>query len=151
MKVRTLFATAAVLVTAFAHAQDVQVSDSFARATVPQQKTAGAYVTIENKGKETDRLIGATTPVAKSVEIHTMELDGNVMRMREAGPIELKPASRVEMHPGEGYHLMMAGLRQPLKAGDSFPLTLQFEKAGKIEVAVPVQAGRGAHQGHGKH
>lgn len=151
MKIRSLVLAAALLGTSFAHAQDVQVSESFARATVPQQKSAGAYVTIENKGREIDRLVGASTPVAKSVEIHTMTLDGNVMRMREAGSIELKPASRVEMRPGEGYHLMLMGLQRPLKAGESFSITLQFEKAGKIEVNVPVQAGRGGHAGHGKH
>ena len=139
------------LLSGSALAQDVQVPRSYARATVPQQQSAGAYVTLENKGRETDRLVAASTPVAKSVEIHTMALDGNVMRMREVGMIELKPSARIEMQPGDGFHLMLMGLRQQLKAGGSFPLTLQFEKAGKIEVSVSVESGRGAHGGHGKH
>jgi periplasmic copper chaperone A len=66
-------------------------------------------------------------------------MDGNVMKMREAGQVEIKPSTRLEMKPGDGYHLMLMGLRQPLKAGETFPLTLTFEKAGKAEVKVTVQ------------
>lgn len=130
------------------HAQDVQVTASRARATVPQQQSAGAYLTLENRGKEGDRLVSASTPVAKSVEIHTMAMDGNVMRMREVDAIELKPAAKVVMNPGEGYHLMLMGLQRTLKAGERFPLTLQFEKAGKVEVSVPVEAARRSSHGH---
>ncbi|WP_420472970.1 copper chaperone PCu(A)C [Noviherbaspirillum sp. ST9] len=141
-----------------AHAQETKLKDllidnPFARATVANQRTGGAYVTIENKGKNADKLVGASSPVAKSVEIHTMSMDGNVMKMREVGQIDIPASGRVEMKPGDGFHLMLMGLQQPLKAGDSFPMTLVFEKAGKTEVKVKVQekkdAGHGGmHHGH---
>ncbi len=68
-----------------------------------------------------------------------MSMDGNVMKMREVDGIEIKPATRVAMQPGEGYHIMLIGLKKPLKAGDKFPLTLTFEKSGKVEVSVWVE------------
>lgn len=151
MKFRLQFVSmlaAALLFGTAAHAQ-VQVGKSYARATVPQQQSAGAYLILENRGKEADRLVAVSTPVARSVELHTMALDGNVMRMREVGAIDLGAGARIEMKPGEGFHVMLMGLQKPLTAGDSFPMTLQFEKAGKIEINVTVEAGRGA--AHHKH
>jgi len=140
------------------HAQETKLKDllidnPYSRATVTNQRSGGAYVTIENKGKNADKLVGASSPVAKTVEIHTMTMDGNVMKMREVGQIEIPAAGRIEMKPGDGYHLMLMGLQQPLKPGDSFPMTLVFEKAGKTEVTVKVQEKKntghgGMHQGH---
>lgn len=127
--------------------KDLLIENPYARATVASQPAGGAYVTIENKGVGADKLIGASSPVAKSVEIHTMSMDGNVMKMREVGQIDIKPSTRIEMKPGEGYHLMLMGLRQQLKPGESFPLTLTFEKAGKTEVKVTVQEKKDAKQG----
>lgn len=151
----TTFA-AALAVSMLAHAQevrlkDLQIENPYARATVANQPAGGAYVTIENKGKLADKLVGASSPMAKSVEIHTMTMDGNVMKMREVGQIEIKPSARIEMKPGEGYHLMLMGLSQPLKAGETFPLTLMFEKAGKTEVKVTVQEKKDAKQGGSHH
>jgi copper(I)-binding protein len=145
MNLRTiagLIATAAIVT--IAHAQEIKLNDlviekPYARATMPNQPAGGAYVTIENKGGTADKLISASSPVAKRVELHTMAMDGNVMKMREVPNIELKPASRLEMKPGQGYHLMLMGLQQPLKAGDRFPMTLVFEKAGKTELSFVVQ------------
>ncbi|HVL76937.1 MAG TPA: copper chaperone PCu(A)C [Noviherbaspirillum sp.] len=152
MKFRSLAAsTLAALLTAAASlaiAQDVQVTRSVARATVPQQQSAGAYVTLENRGREADRLVGASTPVAKSVELHTMALDGNVMRMREVPAIDVPAGGRVEMKPGEGFHLMLMGLQQQLKAGDTFGLTLRFERAGEVKTTATVESGRGGHHKH---
>lgn len=118
---------------------DLRVSDPYARATVPGQPSGAAYLSIENKGNAADRLLGASSPVADSVEIHTMAMEGNVMRMREAKELAIKPSAKITMQPGDGYHLMLLGLRQPLKAGDTVPLTLSFEKAGKAEVSVIVK------------
>jgi len=153
MTLRTLTTlTAALAFSTLASAQETRLNDlsiaaPYARATVPHQPSGAAYVTIENKGKTADKLIGASSPVAKTVEIHVMAMEGNVMKMREVGQIELKPASRIEMKPGDGYHLMLMGLKQPLKAGDSFPVTLSFEKAGKTEIKVTVQDKKDAPQG----
>lgn len=153
MTLRTLSAFAAAMtLSALAHAQEVRLNDliidnPYARATVANQPAGGAYVTIENKGKAADKLVGASSPVAKSVEIHTMAMEGNVMKMREVGQIEIPASGRVEMKPGDGYHLMLMGLRQQLKAGESFSVTLVFEKAGKTEVKVKVQEKKDAKQG----
>ena len=145
MSLRSISALAAAIAFCFpAFAQEMKLKDltiekPFARATAPHQPAGAAYVTIENKGKTADKLTGASSPVAQSVEIHTMTMEGNVMKMREVGQIELKPSSKIEMKPGDGYHLMLMGLQQPLKAGETFPITLTFEKAGKAEVKATVQ------------
>lgn len=119
---------------------DLHIVDPYARPTVANQPTGAAFLTIENQGASADKLVAASTPIAKSVEIHTMSMEGNVMKMREVPGIELAPSAKIAMQPGRGYHLMLFGLRQPLKAGESFPLTLTFEKAGKTEVTVTVGA-----------
>lgn len=140
----TLIFAAATLASSLAFAQeyklkDLHISDAYARATMPQQPAGGAFVTIENKGKTADKLVSAASPAAKSVELHTMAMDGNVMKMREVPNIEIKPGEKLVMKPGDGYHVMLMGLTQPLKAGEKFPLTLTFEKSGKTEVSVMVR------------
>lgn len=119
---------------------DIQIDHPYARATVPQQSSGGAYLTVENNGKTDDKLIKVESNIARSVEIHNMEMVGDVMKMRAVDGIELKAGSKVSMAPGGGYHIMLIGLNQQLKVGDKFPLTLYFAKAGKIEVAVVVKA-----------
>jgi periplasmic copper chaperone A len=152
MHKRPIIAMLATLAfSAAAHAQDLRVSQAYARATMPHQPSGGAWLTIENSGRNADRLLSASSPAAKSVELHSMRMEGNVMKMREVPAIDLGPAAKLEMKPGDGYHLMLMGLRQPLKAGERFPLTLQFEKAGKLEVEVSVQDNKtgGATHRHG--
>ncbi|MFC5472399.1 copper chaperone PCu(A)C [Paraherbaspirillum soli] len=148
-----LFCALTISVSAYAHEYQLgalHIGHPYARATVAGQPSGGAFLSIENSGKETDKLIGVSSPAAKSAEIHTMTLDGDVMKMREVGEIELKPATTVLMTPGNGYHIMLIGLTQPLKAGDKFPLTLIFQKAGKIEVSVQVTdiSGKQAEAAH---
>ena len=116
----------------------LKIDHPYARATVPGQPSGGAYLSIENTGVGADKLLGATSPAAKSVEIHTMRMDGNVMKMREVGEVELQPMSTLTMAPGGGFHIMLMGLTKPLKVGDKFPMTLTFQKAGKIDVSVSV-------------
>ncbi|HTN65183.1 MAG TPA: copper chaperone PCu(A)C [Burkholderiaceae bacterium] len=127
----------------------LHVDHPYARATVPGQPSGAAYMTLENRGKDGDRLLAAASPVAQKTEIHTMSMDGNVMKMRQVAGIDLAPASKVVMKPGDGYHIMLLGLKQQLKAGDTLPLTLTFEKAGKLEVSVPVQEVKRAPMMHG--
>ncbi|WP_205609911.1 copper chaperone PCu(A)C [Noviherbaspirillum galbum] len=135
----------------------ISLDQARARPSVAGQPSGAAYLRIENKGSAPDRLVSAASPVAGSVEIHTMAMEGNVMKMREADGIALPPKSTVSMQPGMGYHIMLMGLRQPLKAGDKFPMTLTFEKAGKAELMVEVtpnasapaaQHGQSGHDGH---
>ncbi|PUA18227.1 copper chaperone PCu(A)C [Glaciimonas sp. PCH181] len=133
--------TLALSATAYAHDYKVgalKIDHPYARATMPGQPSGGAYLSIENTGKEADKLLNVASPAAKSAEIHDMKMDGNIMKMREVGEIELRPMSTVVMTPGGGYHIMLMGLTKPLKAGDKFPMTLTFQKAGKIEVSVSV-------------
>jgi copper(I)-binding protein len=123
------------------HAGDVEITHPFATPTPPGAVNGAAYIaTLENTGKQPDRLVRVSTPVAQRAEMHTMTLDASgVMRMREVSEIAVTPAAPVKMRPGEGFHFMLMGLKQPLKEGDSFPLTLEFERGGKAEVKVVVQ------------
>ncbi len=138
-----VFAAAlAVSTSALAHSftlGDLRIGHPFARVTVPGQQSGAAYMTIENTGKDADSLVGVASPMAKSAELHSMTMDGNVMKMREVRGIEIKPAAKVSLKPGDAFHIMLIGLSRPLKAGDKFPLTLTFEQAGKVEVSVVVQ------------
>lgn len=120
-------------------AGDLRIEHPYARATVAGQPAGAAYLTIENKGKEIDKLISVSSPIAKTVEIHSMSMDGNIMKMREVQSIELKPSAKVAMKPGDSYHIMLIGLKQALKVGDKFSLTLGFEKSGTAEVVVWVE------------
>jgi copper(I)-binding protein len=118
----------------------ITIGHSYARATVPGQPSAGAYVRIENNGKEKDTLQSVGAAIAKSAELHAMAMDGDVMKMREVESIEIKPSQIIAMKPGGGYHIMLIGLNRPLQAGDKFPMTLTFEHAGKVEISVDVVA-----------
>src|SRR5205807_9533046 len=102
-------------------------------------KIAGGYLTIENKGSAPDRLIGGTGEVAGKIEVHEMSMKDGVMTMRflDKG-LAIEPGKTVKLAPG-GYHLMMLDLKSPLKQGDKVPVTLDFEKAGKVTVSLDVQ------------
>lgn len=104
------------------------------------------FKAIRNKGKTPDRLLSARTAVAARVEIHQMQMDGNVMRMRQVPALELPAQTEVSLrHGGAGtHHLMLMDMAQPLKDGDRFDLELVFEKAGTRRVNVWVQTPRGA-------
>ena len=110
----------------------------WARATAHGQHAGGAYLEIENRGAA-DRLVGVRGDVADAVQLHSMKMEGNVMRMREAGPLEVPANGKLTLAPG-GLHIMLMGLKKPLAAGSSFPLTLQFEKAGEVKVEVQVES-----------
>jgi copper(I)-binding protein len=131
-----------ISVSSIAHdyqAGEIRIDHPYARPTMPGQTSGAAYLTIENKGKNPDKLISIASPAAKSVEVHMMSMDGNIMKMREVSNLEIKPAATVTMKPGNGYHIMLIGIRQPLKVGDRIPLTLTFEKSGKAEVSASVE------------
>jgi hypothetical protein len=139
-----------------AHAHDFQLKDlrivhPIAAATVPGAPTGGVYLTLENKGSAADRLIAASTPRAKRVELHTSTMDGGVMRMREVDGIEIKPGATIKMRPGAGFHLMLMDIGAPLKDGETFPLTLKFEKSGSVEIKAWVQKAKGGGHEHHKH
>ena len=125
------------------HAEDFKlgaltISQPYARSTAPGQPVGGGFMSIANQGAD-DRLLSATASVAKSVELHTMSMEGDVMRMRQVEAIALPAGQSVELKPG-ALHMMFMGLKAPLRAGDKVPVTLKFEKAGQLTVMVIVQA-----------
>jgi hypothetical protein len=122
-------------------AGDLHIRHPYATPTPPGAKVGAAYLaTLENRGTRADRLLGAASPIAERIELHASDIDAaGVMRMRRLEAIDLAPGAAVRLRPGRGAHLMLLGLKQPLKVGDSFPLTLQFEHAGSVEVRVDVQ------------
>ena len=122
-------------------AGDLRIGHPYATPSVPGAGNGVAYIArLENTGKQPDRLLRVSTPAAARTEMHTMGVDaGGVMRMRELPDIAIAPGAEIKMRPGQGMHLMLMGLKQPLKEGDSFPLTMEFERAGKVEVKVIVQ------------
>jgi periplasmic copper chaperone A len=133
-------------------AGDIAIGHPFATPSIPGTTTGAAYfATLENTGTTADKLLRASTPAAARVEIHTMSVDAQgVMRMREIDGIALAPKAKLQMRPGMGTHLMLVGLKEPLKEGATFPMTLQFERAGSVEVKVVVQTprARGAADEH---
>jgi len=136
-----------------ANVGDIAIGHPFATPSIPGTSNGAAYLaSIENKGAVADRLVRASTPAASRVELHTMAVDAQgVMRMREIDGIALAPKAKVQMKPGSGLHLMLIGLKEPLKEDASFPLTLEFERAGKVEVKVIVgqpKPGGAAADGH---
>jgi periplasmic copper chaperone A len=125
-------------------ASKIVVEQPFARATPKGAMTGAAYMTLVNNGASADRLVGATTPVADKVQFHKETEDNGVSRMREVHSVDLEPGAKVSFKPGD-MHMMIVGLKQPLVQGQTLSLALQFEKAGNIEVTVPIQ-GIGAMQ-----
>lgn len=128
----------AVLSAAPALAGDaVTVSNAWARATVPGQQVAGAYLEISSS--EDAALVSAKTPAAKNVEIHVMRMEAGMMSMRQIDRLELPAGKAVALAPG-GYHLMLTGLKQPLKKGGVIPLRLTIEGKNKSRSVVKVNA-----------
>jgi len=115
------------------------VAQPTARPSMGSGRASVAYFVVTNDGAAPDRLMKAESPVAASVELHTHLRDGDVMRMRPVAAIDLPPGRTVALEPGS-FHVMLIGVKQPLKAGDKFPMTLTFEKAGKLDIEVPVEA-----------
>jgi periplasmic copper chaperone A len=119
---------------------NIEISNPWTRATPKGASVAGAYMKISNKGSEPDRLVGGSATVANSFEIHSMAMEGGVAKMRPVnGGLEVKPGETVELKPGS-FHVMLVGLKQPLAKGQKVKATLEFEKAGKIEIEYPVEA-----------
>jgi periplasmic copper chaperone A len=115
----------------------LQIDTPWARASIGTARPSAAYVTIRNTGDKADRLVSIETPVAARSEVHEMEEEGGVMKMRPAGPLEIPPGEEVRLEPG-GIHIMLMQLRQPLKEGKSIPITFTFRQAGDITMIAPI-------------
>lgn len=129
MKPQTiLLAALGMLACQASWANPVTVNKAWVRPTVPGQSVAGAYFDITSKHPA--RLVAARSPVSPDVQIHWMQMDGDVMRMREVSAIDLPKNTTVSLKPG-GYHLMLMQLKKPIQAGQTVPLTLVIETQGK--------------------
>lgn len=118
----------------------LRISHLHVRATAPGQSSAAVYATIENSGRSPDRLLTITTPAAASAQLHTMSMEGDVMKMRDVDALTLPPATPVAMAAGKGAHIMLTQLRHPLVHGQQIALTLTFQHAGSIKTYVNVDA-----------
>lgn len=144
-------ALAAVIPAANAQQGDVAVSAAWTRAVGATAPTAAGYMTLRNHGTVADRLVGAETPAARSVEIHEQRMDDGVMRMRPLPDgILIPPGETATLGPG-GVHLMLVGPTRALARGERVPLTLRFERAGEVRVELTVEAAGARQPSHAGH
>jgi copper(I)-binding protein len=117
----------------------ITVSAPWARASAGRAANGAAYFTAVNKGLRPDRLIGVETPMARKASLHSHTMKDGIMRMRPVtGGLKIAPGGRLTFQSG-GHHVMLMGLKSPLKAGGNFPLTLIFEAAGRITLNIAVR------------
>lgn len=154
--IRHAFGVVAVLSLAFAsvalahdyQAGPIKVGHPWARATAPGAAVGAGYMKITNSGDAPVQLVGATTPAAARVEVHTMSMDGGVMRMRPVPALTIPAQSTVELKAG-GLHLMLIGLKKPLVVEDLVPLTLTFSGGLTVNVELYVEEiSSGGGHGH---
>ncbi len=158
MKAKQLFAATAALLTlsttpigAETTLEALRIVDPFARATLPNQPVAGGFMVITNTGDTDDTLVAASSSAAARMEIHEMAMDGDVMRMREIeGGLIIPAGETVMLKPG-GFHIMFMDLSGPLVEGNETEVTLTFEMAGDVTLAMPVVARGKGGMGHGSH
>lgn len=117
---------------------NLHIGQPWSRALPPNVPTGAAYFTVHNGGNEDDRLIGASTPRAGRTELHTHVHLGDVMKMQKIDSVAIPASAEVRFEPG-GNHVMLFNLTRPLVAGEHFPLTLEFEKAGQVELSVTIK------------
>lgn len=130
----------------------VKVQHAWARASAGAAKAGAAFMTLVDMGHHGDRLVAAESDLASRTELHTHIMDGGVMKMRQVDGIDVPAGAKAELQPG-GFHIMFMGLKKPLVEGETLPLTLIFEKAGRVHVDFTVQgvAAKAAADGHGNH
>ena len=122
----------------------ITVGNPWARATPKGAPVAGGYLTITNKGKTADRLIGGASPAAGQIEVHeVVDVDGMAKTRPLANGIEIKPGKTVELKPGS-FRILLLGLKEPFQLGQKVKGTLVFEKAGPIEIVYNVEENPGA-------
>lgn len=149
MKKKFVFALAGMLLLSACGAKEgIEIRDVWARQAT-QGMTSAVYFVIQNHNLEADELIGAASDVADAVEIHESKMEGDVMRMSRVESIALEPSAKVEFRPG-GYHVMMIGLKQDLKAGDEIEVILQFRDGPDVTVKAIVKDASGMQnmEGH---
>ena len=131
---------------------DLEIANPWIRVMQPGQQAGGGYVAITNRGTEPDRLVHASTPRAARTEIHSMEIVNDVMTMRPVeGGLDIASGETLSLEPGS-YHVMFIGVAEPFAEGEIVPVTLEFETAGRVDLAFEVRGmghGRAAASSHG--
>lgn len=147
MSIRQLLVTLALASPIVAAAGPIEVRDAYAHATSTAQPVGAGFLTVANSGAA-DRLLGVSCTCSQGVELHSMSMDGGVMRMRKLDAIDVPAKGSVVLEPG-GMHLMLIGLKAPLAEGQQVPLELRFDKAGLVKAVLRVKARVPAgHEGH---
>jgi periplasmic copper chaperone A len=141
MNLKPLAAALGLVVLSATAVAQVKIDQAWARPTVPGQSGGGGFMTLQSP--VADKLLSGSTPVAERFELHTMAMEGDVMKMREVKAIDLPAGQKVELKPG-GLHVMFIGIKEPLKLGSKVPVTLKFEKAGEVKVEFEVMSRPGA-------
>jgi copper(I)-binding protein len=148
-----LLSLAAAALGADTRAGEVVVHDPWVRASLGATRTSAVYMTIEVTGEHADRLVAAASPIAEHAQLHAEVMDQGIAQMRPVAAVEIAPGTPTVLAPG-GLHLMLTGLRNKLVEGQTMPLELTFENAGKVELEVPIRgmaAGRDHGMDHGGH
>lgn len=145
-------AASVLTVSAVAHAFDkgpLKIDHPWSRETAAQASTGAGFLSIQNYGKTPDRLVAIKSSISDDVQVHTMTMEGGVMRMRELkNGLTIPPGGEVKLQPG-AEHIMFMGLKGPIKLGEDFTATLVFERAGEVEVTFKVEpAGAKPAAGH---
>ena len=153
MRFLTAFLLTAFCTLAMAHDFKVgalQIDHPWSRALPPNAPTGAAYCVSHSQSDDADALVSVSSPIAEKAELHTHVMLGEVMKMQQIDSVAVPAGGQAVFAPG-GNHVMLFGLKKPLVAGESFPLTLVFEKAGAVDVQVnveqdaPVAAEHAAH------
>ena len=130
----------------------VRIEDAWSPPTPPGAPTAAGYLTIDNLGPDADRLLGGSSPAAAQVQLHSMTMQGGVMRMRPVtGGLQIARRADARIQPGDGLHLMLIGLKRPLRAGEHVPVTLDFARAGSVRADFVVRPRAAAAPAVGMH
>lgn len=118
----------------------LKIGNPWSRPNPPGAPTAAGYLTITNTGRDTDVLLGGSSPLAGKIEVHRMTMAGGIMRMRPvAGGLPIRPGQTVNFDP-DGYHLMLVDPKRQFKVGEHIPATLRFQRAGQVRVEFEVLA-----------
>ncbi len=144
---RSVLAALVLFAPLAAAAGPIEVRDAYAHATSTAQPVGAGFLTVGNSGGA-DRLVGVSCACSQTAELHSMAMDGGVMKMRKLEAIDIPAKGSVVLEPG-GMHLMLIGLKAPLAEGQSVPLELRFDKAGVVKTMLRVKSRVPAgHEGH---
>ena len=121
------------------HVGNIVISHAWSPPSPGAMPTAAGYLTLQNHGVDTDTLLSVSAEMARSVTLHATLMDEGIMRMREQAVVEIPPKGEVRFEPG-GLHIMFMGLAKPLEKGETFPVTLTFERVGPVTIEMTVLA-----------